>query len=96
MATTVVHCKKDEYDIYIGRPSKWSNQFKIGQKYKGYTLTRELAIECYKDWLLYSNEGVALRVDIGELKDKTLGCWCKPLNCHGDFLALLADQVIKP
>jgi hypothetical protein len=21
--TRVVHCKKEEYDVYIGRPSKW-------------------------------------------------------------------------
>jgi hypothetical protein len=26
-----------------------------------------------------------------ELKDKTLGCWCKPEKCHGDVLAALAD-----
>jgi Domain of unknown function (DUF4326) len=26
-----------------------------------------------------------------ELKNKTLGCWCKPLPCHGNFLAELAD-----
>jgi Domain of unknown function (DUF4326) len=25
------------------------------------------------------------------LKDKTQGCWCKPLPCHGDILAELAD-----
>ena len=27
----VVHCKKSMYDVYIGRPSKWSNPFKIGE-----------------------------------------------------------------
>ena len=26
-----------------------------------------------------------------ELKGKTLGCWCKPLACHGDVLAEIAD-----
>jgi hypothetical protein len=26
-----------------------------------------------------------------ELKGKSLGCWCKPLPCHGDVLAELAD-----
>jgi hypothetical protein len=25
-------------------------------------------------------------LDITELKDKVLGCWCKPLNCHGDVI----------
>ena len=23
----VVHCKKANYDVYIGRPSKWGNPF---------------------------------------------------------------------
>ena len=25
--TKVVHCKKELYDVYIGRPSKWGNPF---------------------------------------------------------------------
>lgn len=29
-----------------------------------------------------------------ELKGKTLGCFCKPLRCHGDFLAMLANDEI--
>ena len=27
-----------------------------------------------------------------ELKDKTLGCWCKPEKCHGDVLVELIDR----
>ena len=29
--------------------------------------------------------------DLDELKGKTLGCWCKPNNCHGDILIELAN-----
>ena len=29
--TRVVNCKKEPYDVYIGRPSKWGNPFKIGR-----------------------------------------------------------------
>jgi len=29
--TRVVHCKKEQFNIYIGRPSKWGNPFKIGR-----------------------------------------------------------------
>jgi hypothetical protein len=29
--TRVVHCKVEPFDIYIGRPSKWGNPFKIGK-----------------------------------------------------------------
>lgn len=29
--TTVVHCKRADYDVYIGRPSKWGKPFTIGR-----------------------------------------------------------------
>ena len=41
----VVHCKKEKYDVYIGRPSKWGNPFTIG--IHG---TREQVIQMYRDW----------------------------------------------
>ena len=25
--TRVVHCQREEYDIYIGRPSEWGNPY---------------------------------------------------------------------
>lgn len=43
----VVHCKKDKYDIYIGRPSIFSNPFVIGQDGN-----RKEVIEQYREWLL--------------------------------------------
>ncbi len=27
----VVHCKRESYDIYIGRPSKWGNPYQSGR-----------------------------------------------------------------
>ena len=30
--------------------------------------------------------------DLHELKDKVLGCWCKPLSCHGDILVELIKK----
>ena len=42
----VVHCKKEPYDIYIGRPSKWGNPFSIGKDG-----TREEVIEKYREWI---------------------------------------------
>ena len=27
MNAKVVHCKKEKYDVYIGRPSKWGNPY---------------------------------------------------------------------
>lgn len=77
--------------VYVGRPGKWGNPFKIGMVYQGRTLTRQTAIEAYEDWLLYSDEGRKLLSDISELKGKDLICWCKPLPCHGDILLRLAN-----
>lgn len=81
--TTVVHCKKAPYDIYIGRPSKWGNPFVIGQDG-----TRAEVIEKYKEWFWKQPELVKA---IPELKGKVLGCWCSPGKCHGDFLAEVAN-----
>lgn len=82
--TRVVHCKKEEYDIYIGRPSMWSNHFIIGKDG-----TREEVVAKYKEWLL---KQPALLKRVHELKGKTLGCWCAPEACHGDVLKEIADN----
>lgn len=31
MSTKVVHCKREKYDVYIGRPSIFGNTFVIGK-----------------------------------------------------------------
>jgi len=78
--------------VYIGRPSKWGNPFKIGQWYNGKKLTRQDSIDCYEDWLLNSDEGIKLLKDIHDLKGKDLVCWCSPEACHGDILLRLANE----
>jgi hypothetical protein len=82
--TRVVHCKKEPYDVYIGRPSKWGNPFKIGKDG-----TREEVIEKYREYILSKPE---LLKDLSELKGKILGCWCKPKACHGDVLVELLNE----
>lgn len=78
MSIQVVHCKKDKYDVYIGRPSKWGNPYTIGKDG-----TREEVIEKYRKWL---HNHPTLRGQAGELVGKRLGCWCAPCACHGDVL----------
>lgn len=86
--TTVVHCR-EEFDVYIGRQchgfadSKWANPFRIG--------TRKEVCALYRNMLITSPD---LLVCLEELKDKRLGCWCHPKECHGDFLAALVDMLI--
>ena len=84
MNKLVVHCKKDKYDVYIGRPSKWGNPFMIGRDG-----TREEVIIKYSDYIL---DQPALLKDLPLLKSRILGCWCSPRACHGDVLAELANK----
>lgn len=94
MKTKVVHCKKEPYDVYIGRPSKWGNPFthnKDSVHAKYFKPTRREAIEAYKDYIL-NGEGKHLLDDLDELEGKTLGCWCKPKACHGDILVEIINE----
>lgn len=83
----VVHCKKEKFDVLIGRPSKWGNPFtdiKDKKTMAEFVVgTREEAIEKYREWILTQPK---LMADLHELKGKTLGCWCAPKLCHGDVL----------
>ena len=79
----VVHCKKEPYDVYVGRPSKWGNPF-----VRGVDGTRSEVIKKHAEWIVTS----PLMADIHELRGKRLGCWCAPRSCHGDILDRLAND----
>jgi hypothetical protein len=81
--TKVVHCKREPYDVYIGRGSKWGNPFIIGKDG-----TREEVIELYRQYIMTRKD---LLNSLSELKGKVLGCWCKPKACHGDILVDLIE-----
>jgi len=81
----VVHCKKEDYDVYIGRPGPWGNPFEIGKHGD-----REEVVEKYAEWLLAQPELVEKAKQ--ELKGKVLGCWCAPKLCHGDILSQIANE----
>ena len=86
----VVHCKREPYDIYIGRPGKWGNPFRIsGDSEKA----RETAVRLYKNWLDADPSGQRVAAAARrELRGKVLGCWCAPKACHGDVLAEIANE----
>lgn len=89
--TRVVHCRKSHYDIYIGRPSKYGNPFSHleGTLAEFRVASREEAISRYRECIQTQPD---LMASIGELRDKTLGCWCKPKACHGDVLVELLGE----
>lgn len=90
--TKVVHCKKEKFDVYIGRPSIWGNPFthKQGTQADFVVSSREEAVAKYREYILSKPE---LLKQVKNLKGKVLGCWCKPQACHGDILAELADSL---
>lgn len=90
----VVHCKKEPYDVYIGRGSKWGNPYshKEGTQAKFIVASRKEAIEKYREYILNSPE---LLNCLHELRGQTLGCWCKPKACHGDVLVELVEERFK-
>lgn len=82
--TTVINIKNGgEYDVFIGRPGIWGNPFVLGPDGG-----RLAVIEKFEDWIVQQED---LMAEIHQLKGKVLGCYCKPLKCHGDVLARLAD-----
>jgi hypothetical protein len=84
--------------VYIGRymphlipiNSKWRNPFKLDDRTPDKIKERQRVIIEFREYLINQHE--LLKEVSLELKDKTLGCWCKPLPCHGDILAEIADR----
>lgn len=89
----VVNKYKSEYDVYIGRGSKWGNPFPIDEK-NGQT--REIVIEKYKEYIYncISNAEITIE-DLMTLSGKRLGCFCKPKSCHGDVLVEIVKAIIE-
>jgi len=82
--TRVVNIRDESYDIYIGRGTIWGNPYKIGKDGN-----REEVIELYRKYLLTNQ---FLLDKLPELKNKVLGCHCKPYQCHGDVLVELINK----
>jgi len=97
MVTTVVNMKDDEYDVYIGRGSKWGNPYthikNKSTKAEFIVETRHEAIIKYKEYIKNNQE---LMDSLHELKGKKLGCYCKPKSCHGDVLVELIEKPKLP
>lgn len=92
-----VNFKDDEYDIYIGRPSKWGNPFSHKRENiaEFQTKSRKESLVKYEEWLT-KGDGKYLMDDLSELKGKKLGCWCKSnQKCHGDILIRLVNNLSK-
>ena len=72
--------KAPENCVYVGRPTKWGNPYKVTKEEE-----RNLALIYYREWL--ENMLKTYPYFLDELKGKDLMCWC-PLTkpCHADIL----------
>lgn len=75
--------------VYIGRPSIFSNPFRIGEDG-----TRLVVVAKYR---AYAVERMATDPEFAAavrgLRGRRLGCYCAPGPCHGDVLAELAESM---
>jgi hypothetical protein len=77
--------KENPNAVYVGRPSKWGNPFKV----------RDYGLEkCLSLYRKYVENKLKTEPDFLEpLRGKDLVCWC-PLDkpCHADILLELANK----
>jgi hypothetical protein len=88
----VVNVREKECDVFIGRPSKWGNPYSHvkGTPPEFKVKDRSEAITKFESYLLSNKE---LMDALHELKYKKLGCFCKPLRCHGDIIKKYVDRL---
>lgn len=95
---------KDSNNVYVGRKgvvfvdgkrfplesSIWANPFKITKE-----VNRKESIVLFEKYIRNKIINENLTEELKKLKGKTLGCWCKPEECHADVLVLLIDEMCK-
>lgn len=79
--------------VYVGRPTKWGNPFKVGEvSYRhldetNRAITAEKAVALFRANFFYSG------LDATELRGKDLACWCRlDQPCHADVLLELTNR----
>jgi hypothetical protein len=92
---TTVRNKKnnEEFDVYIGRGTRWGNPYEIGHGPGGDS--RETVIEKYRQH--FETEILPdpdRRAALLSLRGYRLGCFCAPLPCHGDIIAAYLNAYV--
>lgn len=88
----VIHNKTGPFDsgldgVYIGRPGKWGNPFKVGKDGD-----RTAVIKKYARYLRENPKLIRMAQD--ELRGRDLRCWCYPEACHGEVLIQVANSPV--
>lgn len=91
--------------VYVGRPSKWGNPYKVhmprGGRYKRdgrIVERRRRELQILEFFAGYLRAGkvepfATMKRDLEELRGKNLVCWCDlDQPCHADILLRFANQ----
>lgn len=107
--TRRVHCKKERFDIYAGRPT--AQQLTNGELWRfgnpfviGLDGDRSTVINKFKNWLTTGEACGNINAteerrqwilnNLYLLVGNVIGCWCGPgQDCHVDYLIELAEKV---
>ncbi len=80
--TTVVNIHHSQCDVLIDRTTVFGNPF------PEWKWGREECIHKFETYFWNRIErDPAWKAEVLRLKGKVLGCWCRPLSCHGDIYA---------
>jgi len=88
MRTMVVNRHYESYTKYIGRGTKFGNNYRIGPDG-----TREEVIAKHKKD--FFNNPKLQEAVWDELKGERIGCSCKPQACHGDTYVEYIQERMK-
>lgn len=83
--------------VYVGRPTKWGNPFRVSDGRCGHPdcgadahpeTTPAMAVAAFGRWATDDYRAAVIR----ELRGKDLACWC-PIDsaCHADLLLEIAN-----
>lgn len=99
--TRIINIYKDTYDFYIGRAGKgkdgyFGNPHSIGwcSICKRTHDRKDCLTEFDNYFISRINSDVEFKNKVLELKGHTLGCFCKPQDCHGDIIKNWLDKQV--
>jgi len=82
--------KGDSFDTYIGRGTLWGNPYAIGHDGDRKEVIRKFQYDFDRNYL---KGGEEFKEKLLHLRGHTLGCHCKPFDCHGDVLAQFLNEM---
>lgn len=92
--------KMPEGAVYVGRPTKWGNPFRVGDRpdRNDEPWSREKCLEMFRFTTcptdrhgIFTNFEMC-EIDVRPLRGKDLACWCRlDQPCHADVLLEIAN-----